>query len=139
MGNSFCIDASGIKDNRIDIEDLIDWKDDIKKSDFILLYTGQENYWKTKKYFETYPVLSKDAANFLADFSLKGIGIDAASFDAIDSKNLPIHNILLKEDIILIENLCNLNKLINRHFIFCCFPLKIKDADASPVRACAII
>ena len=139
MGNSFCIDVSNVKDNLIEIEDLICIKKNIKKSDFLLLYTGQSKCWKKKEYFKAYPVLSEEAARFLAGFSLKGIGIDAASFDVIDSKTLPIHNIFLKNNIILIENLCNFNKIINKHFIFCCFPLKIKESDGSPTRAVAII
>ncbi|MBW1649382.1 MAG: cyclase family protein [Deltaproteobacteria bacterium] len=139
MGNSFCIDVSNVKNGVIEIENLISFNNNIKKSDFLLLYTDKAKFWKTNEYFKSYPVLSEDATKFLADFSLKGIGIDAVSFDFIDSKLLPIHNILLNKNIILIENLCNLKKIINRHFIFCCFPLKIKNADGSPVRAAAII
>ncbi|MBW1616958.1 MAG: cyclase family protein [Deltaproteobacteria bacterium] len=139
MGDSFCIDVSNVKNNLIEIENLISFKDDIKKSDFLLLYTGRAKFWKTAKYFDPYPVFSKDAAQFLGDFSLKGIGIDAYSFDAIDANALPVHNVFLKKNIILIENLCNLKKLINSHFIFCCFPLKFENADGSPTRAVAII
>jgi kynurenine formamidase len=101
MGDSFCIDVSNVKNNLIEIENLISFKDDIKKSDFLLFHTGRSKFWKTKKYFDPYPALSEDAAKFLADFSLKGIGIDIISFDFLDSKTLPIQNILLKKVIFL--------------------------------------
>ncbi len=139
IGDSFCIDVSCVKNGLIQIQDIISFENDIEKSDFLLLHTGISDFWGTKKYFESYPVLSEETAKFLADFSLKGAGMDAISFDPIDSKILPIHNIFLKKDIILIENLCNLKKIINRQFIFSCFPLKLENADGSPTRAAAII
>jgi kynurenine formamidase len=46
---------------------------------------------------------------------------------------------LLKNEIILLENLCNLNQLFGKTFILSCLPIKIKGGDGSPVRACAII
>jgi len=81
----------------------------------------------------------------LTNFNLKGIGVDAFSLDKIISaekvtkENLPNHFIFLGKEIILIENLANLDKIPSNIFTFHCFPLKVEDADGSPVRAIAII
>jgi len=52
---------------------------------------------------------------------------------------LPNHHILLGKEIVIIENLYNLDKLPDSVFTFQCVPLKIENADGSPVRAFAII
>jgi len=40
---------------------------------------------------------------------------------------------------VIIENLARLEPLIGKEFIFSCLPLKIVDADGSPIRAVAIV
>ena len=111
----------------------------IKKSAFLLLHTGWSEFWGTEDYFSGFPVLHEDAANYLSTFNLKGIGSDTISFDPADSIELPVHNILLSNGLILIENLVNLKSLPEQDFTFACFPLKIKNGDGSPVRAVGIV
>jgi kynurenine formamidase len=50
-----------------------------------------------------------------------------------------VHTALLRNNVILIENLKNLDQLIGRHFLFSCLPLNIKSGDGSPVRAVAML
>jgi kynurenine formamidase len=64
--------------------------------------------------------------------------VDALSVDELEAADLPIHKILL-ERMLIIENLTNLDKLPKTGFIFSCLPLKLENADASPVRAVAIL
>ena len=47
------------------------------------------------------------------------------------------HRKFLKNNIILIENLKNLNGVRHKYFEFYVLPLNIKGADGSPVRAIA--
>jgi arylformamidase len=112
---------------------------DILNADFVLLHTGWSQFWGGEEYFGKFPVLHQDAANFLSACNLKGIGIDAISFDPVDSAELPVHHILLSAGIILIENLVNLKTLPKHDFAFSCFPLNIKNGDGSPVRAVGIV
>jgi kynurenine formamidase len=111
----------------------------ISKTDFILIHTGWDRFWSKSDYFKDFPVLSADAARYLCRFKLKGTGIDAPSFDRVDSSDLPIHHEFLSKGIILIENLTNLSILPVSGFHFSCLPLKIRNGDGSPVRAVAII
>ncbi len=107
--------------------------------DFLLLRTGIDKNWGTDDYFSTYPVLTQEAARFVAGKGLKGVGIDAISIDEIDSTSFDIHKILLSQGMIIIENLTNLRQVCGEIFTLSVFPLKIKDADGSPVRAIGII
>ena len=110
-----------------------------KPVDFVLLYTGWDAYWGKEAYFSGFPVLTPEAATWLVQAPLKGVGIDAVSMDAVDSTPLPVHHILLGCDVLLIENLTNLGNLPPKDFIFCCFPLPLAQGDASPVRATGIV
>ncbi len=105
------------------------------RPDFLLLYTGWDSLWNTKEYFSGYPVLTTGAAQFICDMALKGIGIDAVSVDHMEDTAYPLHLILLRHKLVIAENLVNLRELLNKDFIFFCFPLKIKGGDGCPVRA----
>lgn len=107
--------------------------------DFVLLFTGWDAHWGTEKYFRNIPILDPEAAEYLSNLSLKGIGIDAPSFDPVGSTTLNRHNLFLGNNFILIENLTGLGDLLKKDFILSCFPLNIKNADGSPVRAVATI
>lgn len=121
------------------------FEDKIAQIDFVLFFTGWQNKWNTKDYFDDSPIPTREAAMWLTKFNLKGIGYDAFSVDKVISadriteENLPNHHILLGKEIILIENLTNLDKLPDHVFSFQCLPLKIEHADGSPVRAIAMI
>jgi len=117
---------------------LTPFKNRLQETDFLLLNTGWAARWGNESYFEDFPVLDTEAAEFLASFSIKGIGVDAVSVDPAESNDLAIHKILLEREIIIIENLTNLEKLPENGFTFSTFPLKIKNGDGSPVRAVAM-
>jgi arylformamidase len=130
--------------NVIGLEYLKAYTKKIAQVEFILFFTGWQYKWNTEHYFENFPVLSGEAAKWLTTFKLKGIGFDAISADRINipgkeaSLALPNHSILLGNEVLLIENLTNLDKLPEDIFTFQCMPLKIENADGSPVRAIAI-
>ena len=51
----------------------------------------------------------------------------------------PTHTIWLKNDIYMVQQLCNLDKLAGKEFLFVCLPLKMRDGTASPVRPVALV
>lgn len=123
----------------IEITDLIKNTTSIAASKIVLLNTGWSRYWGEPEYFEDYPCLSRDSASWLADQGIKGLGIDALSVDPADCSDCPIHHILFEKNIFLIENLTSLEKLPPSGFILVAAPLKIEQADGSPVRALALV
>jgi kynurenine formamidase len=129
-----CRDCARIITRRV----ILPYQKRIKKAEFVLLYTGWDQLWGNPRYFEDFPVLEEEAADFLTGFNLKGIGVDAPSFDPVHSSALPVHHYILSKGILLIENLTCLDKIADCRFVFSCFPLKIQKGDGSPVRAVAI-
>lgn len=138
IGAGCVIDVSAVGQQTITKKYLAAHQDKIEKNQFLLLYSGWNAFWGTDRYFHEYPVLDDEAAVWLTEFELKGIGIDMISFDTMGSEEFEIHKILLGRGFLQIENLTNLDLLITEDFIFSCLPLKISSADGSPVRAIAI-
>jgi kynurenine formamidase len=138
LGQCSIIDLTGMKNSGIDTSFLKPYEQLFKTSEFILLHTGWDRFWGQEKYFRDYPLLSIEAALWIRSFGLKGIGVDALSMDEVEAADLPIHKILL-ERMLIVENLTNLDKLPKTGFIFSCLPLKLENADASPIRAVAIL
>ena len=138
VGKGSVIDLTEMKNPEVDTAFLKPHEPLFKASEFVLLHTGWSRFWGQDKYFRHYPILSIEAALWVRSFGLKGIGVDAISVDELEAADLPIHKILL-ERMLIIENLNNLDKLPKTGFTFSCFPLKLENADASPIRAAAII
>jgi arylformamidase len=114
-------------------------KYEIKEKDTVVFSTGWEKQIKQKdSYIRNNPGLSKDAAEYLVEKKVNAIGIDCPSIDiGIDSR-LIVHKTLLSNQILVIENLCNLYELNNGKFILLVTPLKLAGASGSPIRAVGI-
>jgi len=139
FGPACKVDLTNLPTNKIDLPMLKKNKKIFEKAEFVLLNTGWNKYWNTELYCGDFPTLTADAAEWLCSLPIKGIGLDAISVDCCLSENLPIHKILMSHNKLIIENLTNLYSLPDSGFYFSCFPLKIEEADGSPVRAAAIL
>ncbi len=109
-------------------------KHEILHGDAVLVHTDHSDRARFKDYFETNPVLTEDAAQYLAERKPSIVGIDSFS---VDNSPYPVHKTLLAADVLIIENLTNLASLAGQKFKLLAFPLKIAGAEASPVRALA--
>ncbi|RYD04231.1 hypothetical protein N752_15415 [Desulforamulus aquiferis] len=138
FGPAMVIDVS--KSKEISLVQLTPLRSELEQVNFVILYTGWDRHWGTKEYFKGFPVLTAEAAKWLVSLRLKGVCIDAISVDAVkDTPTLPVHRILLGNDVLVIENLTNLHELIGVKITFCCLPLKTQHADGAPARAIAIL
>jgi kynurenine formamidase len=116
---------------------------DIGSSSVVLFYTGYTSKAGSPEWLN-HPELSDDAAEFLASKGVNAIGFDAPSPDhgeitAGKLSGFPAHRILLPKEIAIYENLTNLDKLLNKEFLFVGAPLYLVGGSASPVRALAIV
>lgn len=136
-GSAIVIDCEG-KDV-ISLEFIKGYEKEIIESEFVLFRSGWSRKWAEKDYFGKYPVLTREAAERLSEFSLKAVGFDYVSIDSMDASEMFNHNTFLSKEILIIENLTNLEKLPGTKFSFYAVPLKIENADGSPVRAFAEI
>jgi len=124
---------------RITIDHLQGLTSQLHVADFLLIGTGWDRYWGQAEYFAEFPVLDAATAKWLLQFNLKGIGLDVISADAMDSQNFPVHLTLLGNNLVIVENLTNITLLPHTNCTFQCFPLNLKNADGSPVRAVAMV
>lgn len=136
IGIATIIDVSNL--SKVDIEDLIFYRERINNCDFIILRTGWDRYWGNDEYLHGFPSLTEEAAKWLCSFNIRGVGIDTISIDNFDSIDFEVHNTILSRGKIIIENLTNLDEVKEEEFTFVATPLKIAYGDASPVRAIAI-
>lgn len=139
MGSATIIDIEIMGKQIIELKDILIYEKNIKSVEYILIKTGWSKYWGEMEYFAHFPTLSIEAVKWLIQFSIKGIGIDTISIDAMNSTNFPIHYMLFHKNLIVVENLTNLDAIKEKIFLFCCMPLKYDSADGSPVRAIGIL
>jgi arylformamidase len=110
----------------------------IKENSTIIFSTGWQKNILKKYYFLNNPGLSDSAAKYLISKKLNLVGIDSPSIDLGKNSRFSVHHILAKNNVLILENLCNLEKISRIYFKLIVFPLKLKDATGSPVRAIAI-
>ena len=78
--------------------------------------------------------MTAELADYFAAQGVLLVGLDSPSMDALDSKDLPAHNALHKHGIAILEGL-TLAHVPDGDYELIALPLKLADADASPVRA----
>jgi kynurenine formamidase len=105
----------------------------------VLVHTGWDEKWATEGYFENHPFLTADAAEYLRDGGAKLVGIDSMNIDDTRGKSRPVHSILLRSEILIVEHLCNLMDVPDRDFTFSAVPPKFEGVGTFPVRAFARI
>ena len=105
----------------------------------VLVHTGWDKYWGTEKYFKGHPFLTRQAAEYLRDCGVSLVGIDSLNIDDTSDGHRPVHSILLKAKIPIVEHMCNLSRLPDDGFIFHAVPVKVKEFGTFPVRAFAIV
>ena len=80
------------------------------------------------------PAMAPDTIRRLADLGVLLVGIDSASIDPADSKTLDSHQVIRRRGLRVLENLV-LDEVPEGDFELIALPLKLMQADASPVRA----
>ena len=103
----------------------------------ILVETGWSRHWKTDQYYEGHPYLTEDAAQFLADAGVALVGIDSHNIDSTQDGTRPVHSILLRQNILIVEHMTALDRVPAAGFRFSALPVKVKGFGTFPVRAFA--
>ncbi|AVK85112.1 hydrolase [Lysinibacillus sp. B2A1] len=141
LGKGLVIDCSDLQDGqRITIERINKVKEQADQAEFLLFYTGWSRYWGTDKYFDNYPYMTVEVADYLIQSKKKGVGLDVISIDSMSDENLTNHKkVLANTDFVIVENLTRLGEIGHDLFMFCALPIKYEDADGAPVRSIAIL
>lgn len=110
----------------------------IMEGDTIVFSTLWENEIDKEYFFSHSPGLAEDAAKYLINKKVNAVCIDSPSIDRGSDSSFAVHKLLLSKEILIVENLCNLNKLNSQYFTLIMAPLKLSGASGSPIRAIAV-
>ena len=116
---------------KIDLEDIKSLK--LNNINRVIFKTINSTYWKLPEFKSDFVYLTKEAARYLVDSSIKLVGIDYLSIEKYGNKGADTHHTLLKNGIVVIEGL-DLSEVEAGNYELIALPLKIKDCDGSPAR-----
>jgi len=105
----------------------------------IVFWTGWQKMIKNDSYFVNNPGLSVTAAKYLISKKTNLVGIDSPSIDLGKEKRFLIHHLFAKNNVLIVENLANLDKIKSWKFQLAVLPMKLENATGAPVRAVGII
>ncbi len=141
IGNAILAKIPKEKNKAITKSDIISFEKrngNISIHSSIVFFTNWQKNLNKDFYFHSNPGLAESAAKYLASKKINLVGIDSPNIDLGEDKNFTAHKILAKNNILIVENLSNLNKIKTKDFELIILPLKLKNATGSPVRAIAI-
>jgi arylformamidase len=141
MGEGVVIRLDKSVNEEISVDDLTAAKPAIEHGDIVAIDTGWSARWGTPEWNQ-HPYLSLEAAQWLVDHKVKLVAVDTATPDLpFDLRpkdfSFPVHCLLLKDGVLISEQIANLHKLAGQRveFLFC--PLSIEGCDGAPARVLA--
>ncbi|MBA3953477.1 MAG: cyclase family protein [Rubrobacter sp.] len=145
-GRAATIEATDLgSDDLLTVDHIASWEREhgpIERGDRVLVHYGWDSRWTTglegRRFLEDWPGLSGDAAEYLVGKGTALVGCDTLAVDAAGSPENPAHHALLGNEVYVVENLKNLDRL-PPFSLFLALPLKIRGGSGSPVRAVALV
>jgi len=104
----------------------------------VLVATGWDRHWRTDQYFEGHPFLTGAAAQWLREAGAALVGIDSLNIDDTADLVRPVHSVLLRAGILIVEHLRGLGALPDAGARFFAVPPKVRAFGTFPVRAFAL-
>jgi kynurenine formamidase len=129
IGRAIMFDVRGQRE--IDIE-----LDAARENDILILRTDHSKLAGQSDFYERNPVISQQLANRIVEKKLSIVGIDSHTPDLYPFE---IHKLLLKHDILILENLVDLDKIETNTFTIMVLPMKLDKMDGAPCRVVAEI
>ncbi len=128
LGPARVLDARG---RRVLDVDLIEGVD-LEEAERLLFRTRERT--DTTTFPQVFAPLAPALARQLGEAGIRLVGTDAPSVDPFDSKTMDVHRILAELDVAILENLM-LDAVTPGQYTLIALPLKLVEADSSPVRA----
>ena len=105
----------------------------------VLIRTGWDAHWRTPRYSEGHPHLTRAAAEYLAGAGPALVGIDSLNIDDTEDGVRPAHTLLLSAGIPIVEHLTNLGELPEEGFRFHAVPAPFHGLGSFCVRAYGVV
>ncbi|MEZ5102364.1 MAG: cyclase family protein [Thermoleophilia bacterium] len=104
-----------------------------------IVWTGADAYWGEEGYTSHRQYVPTDTATWLVERGITMFCTDLIGMDDPAEWWWPTHRIWLENDIPMVQQLCNLDRLVGREFTFVALPLPMRNGTGSPVRAVALV
>jgi len=139
------LDFSGLPGSRqLSADDIQGWEQThrpLQAHEAAVFHFGWDLKWERqpegKAFLESWPGLTREAAEYLVMRKISLAGTDCLGIDGSSTSDLGTHFTLLGSGILIVENLFNLAQ-VPETFLLLTLPLKIKDGTGCPVRAVAL-
>lgn len=126
--------AKGRKGARFTVSDFEPHAEAIERCGKVLVKTGWSSTWETPDYHDDFPGFEREAAEYLVGLGIHLVGVEQASIHPTD--HLAVHRIFFDREVIIVEGLANLTEIPVGEVEFIALPLRFREGDGSPVRAC---
>lgn len=145
VGPARVIDLSDDPPELVERRSIEEWEAEygpISSGEIVIFNFGWHLRWEpndaAQAFLDPWPGLSRSSAEYLLGRGVKAVGTDCLGLDRAGSVDIPAHDVLLANNVLIIENLANLSEVPERFFLFAA-PLKIHEGSGSPIRALAFI
>jgi arylformamidase len=105
----------------------------------VIAWTGCDKRWGEPGFETERPGVPEDAARWLVDREIGLFCTDLIGIDDPEAWWWPSHNVWLSAGVPMVQQLCNLDQLQGKEFLFVALPLKMRGSTGSPVRAVALV
>ncbi len=106
----------------------------------IILHTNWSLKLGTAAYRDDLPRISVELANWCGEKKVNILGVEPPSVADVNNIDevTEIHHMLMKNDIIIVEGLCNLEQITSQKVTLIALPLKVEGGDGAPSRVIAL-
>jgi kynurenine formamidase len=137
-------------DYRLPVSRVKEWEarhESIPEGAIVLLRTGCSAKWSDAQSYKGmdvagsmhFPGFSVEAVQYLISKRISGIGADAMSVDAGDSRDYAVHTLALGSDLYQLENLSDLSHIPESGAILIVAPIKLEGGSGGACRVFAIV
>jgi kynurenine formamidase len=125
----------------VEPEDLVRMRPELEPGEILVLDTGIAEHVGTRQY-ERHAALSVAAAEWLVEKQIKLLALDTPTPDVPlplrgEGFDWPVHHVLLRDGILISEQVANARLLAGRRAEFLFLPLNIVGGDGAPARVLA--
>ena len=127
------------KKDLITKEDLHVHKYHILPGSRVLIKTGWDVRFSSDAFYEHFPCLTQEAADYLVQLKIRLLGTDTPSPSPLDDPGQNIHKTLLGAGIVILESVKNLTLIDRNQCHIIVLPPLIKDFSGAPCRVVAVL
>ncbi|SMB93609.1 Kynurenine formamidase [Thermanaeromonas toyohensis ToBE] len=103
----------------------------------VLLHSGWGKKYGSLEYYQNNPYLSIEAATWLVEQKVALVGLDFPPDAKGGAAPAPVHQVLLRENICILENVAHMEQIPETIFELICLPIKLAQAGGAPARVLA--